>query len=159
MLRIHIERADRHHHAGLSEYCSTSGSATATPRNNIPSEVAPSLDTTRVSIYSDLVMSRSPQDKPQRWTRWVAYTTLFGLILAFAPLPLEPGLSAGSSAVVILQKDFRFQHVIKSGLPLNFLPEGWVADWGSSLFTVDRKQNLRLWPVIASGTTRSPPRA
>jgi hypothetical protein len=105
-------------------------------------------------------MTRSFQDKPARWMRWVAYASLLGLFFCSSPLPVEPGLSAGTySRVVILQKDFRFHHVIKSGLPLHFPPGDWVVDWSSSFFTVDRKQNLRLWPGIASGITRSPPRA
>lgn len=105
-------------------------------------------------------MLRWLQDKPARWTRFVAYASLLGIFLSFAPLPIEPGLSPGSySAVVILQKDVRFQHVIKAGLPLNFPRQGWIADWDLSFLKVDRKQNLRLWPVIASGITRSPPLA
>jgi hypothetical protein len=105
-------------------------------------------------------MTRSLQNKPARWKRWIACASVLGLFFCSSPLPVDPGLSTGNySPAVILQKDFRFHHFIKSGLPLNFPRGGWVVDWTSSFFTVDRKQNLRLWPVIASGITRSPPRA
>ena len=92
--------------------------------------------------------------------RFAGYACLLGIFFSFAHLPIASGLSLGSySAAVVVQKDVRFQHVIKAGLPLNYPPEGWIAEWGRSFLRVDRKQNLRLWPVIASGLTRSPPPA
>jgi hypothetical protein len=92
--------------------------------------------------------------------RFVAYACVLGIFLSFAAFPLDSGLSLGSySAVVILQKDVRFQPVIKAAPPSSFPLERWIADWASSFLKVDRKQNLRLWPVVASGITRSPPLA
>lgn len=102
-------------------------------------------------------MFRGPKDQRARWRRCVGYACLLGIFFSFAHPPVEFGLSLGSYSAVVVQKDVRFHPGIKSGLALNFAPEGWIAVWGLSFLRVDRKQNLRLWPVVASGTTRSPP--
>jgi hypothetical protein len=114
-------------------------------------------------IYSNLIMLimlRRSNDKRARWMRFVGHACLLGIFFSFAYLPIESGLSVGSySAAVVVQKDVRIPFVVKAGLPLNFSPEGWIDERGLSFLRVDRKQNLRLWPVVASGLTRSPPLA
>jgi hypothetical protein len=100
-------------------------------------------------------------DKP-RWTHLVAFACLLGISFCVAPLPAEYGLSLGNhagsySAAAVPQKDSRLPSVLKAGLPFGSLPEGWLADWNFSFLKVDRKQNLRLWLVIADSITRSPP--
>ncbi len=93
-----------------------------------------------------------------RLISWIGYACVLAIFLSFAYLSIDTQLSHGSIAAVgILQKDVRLQHVVKAGLPLDFPPQAWITSSASQFLKVDRKQNLRLWPVIYSWLTRSPP--
>ena len=105
-------------------------------------------------------MPRRLQDQRVRFISWTGYACVLVIFFSFAYLPIDTPLSYGSiSAAVVVQKDVRPLHVVKWGPPLDFPPQGWIAEPASQFLKVDRKQNLRLWPVIDSGLTRSPPLA
>jgi hypothetical protein len=99
------------------------------------------------------------QDQRGRSIRLIGYACLLAIVFSFAYLPIETPLSHGSiTAAVVVHKDIRLHHPIaKSALPLDLPPQGWIAESWARFLKVDRKQNLRLWPVIDSGLTRSPP--
>jgi hypothetical protein len=103
-------------------------------------------------------MLRRLQHRRVRVISWLAYASVLAILFSFAYLPIDTPLSHGSlAAAVVLQKDIRLPPVVKSGLPADFPPQGWIASPASQFLKVDRKQNLRLWPVIYSWLTRSPP--
>ena len=89
---------------------------------------------------------------------WIAYASVFAIFLSFAYLPIDAPLSHGSVvAAAVFQKNVRLHHVVNSGIPIDFPPQEWIAGPTSKFLKMDRKQNLRLWPVIYSWLTRSPP--
>jgi hypothetical protein len=89
---------------------------------------------------------------------WIAYACLLATVFSLAYLPIETPLSHGSiAAAVVVQKDVRLHPVVKSAPPPDLPPQGSIAGSASQFLKVDRKQNLRLWPVIYSWLTRSPP--
>lgn len=104
-------------------------------------------------------MLRRIQDLRLGSLRWISGACVLALFFSFAYLPIDTPLSHGSiSAAVVVHKEIRLhQPFAKSGLPQDFPPQRWIVDSGSRFLKEDRKQNLRLWPVIDSGLTRSPP--
>lgn len=107
-------------------------------------------------------MLRRVHDLRLRSLRYIGYACLLTFFFSFAYLPTDSPLSHGSiSAAFVVQKDILRPHhpMAKSGLPRDPPPQGGRANSGSRFLKEDRKQNLRLWPVIYTGLTRSPPLA
>lgn len=86
---------------------------------------------------------------------WVLFLALF---ILSAHWPLD-GLMAKSGyyPVTKVKKDLRSHHSGGPDFPLHTVPVGWSPPLDASFLKVDRAQNLRLWPVVASQLIRSPP--
>lgn len=103
-------------------------------------------------------MLQRPQNQRLRAMRWIGCACLSALFFSLAYLPIDTPLSHGSiSAAVVVHKDIRLQQIAKTGWLQDSPLETWIDDSGLRFVKVDRKQNLRLWPVIYTGLTRSPP--
>lgn len=86
------------------------------------------------------------------------YSLLFAVTLFC--LHLRPDGFTGKVSyhpVIKVKTDFRSQHSAELEFALHSPVEDWTPSPHASFLEVDRKQNLRLWPVVASQLIRSPP--
>lgn len=91
-------------------------------------------------------------------SRATAYGLLFAVILFSAHLwPDGFTGKVGYDPVAKVKKEFRSYHNEGPEFPLNTAPAEWTPYLPASFLRIDRKQNLRLWPVVASQLIRSPP--
>jgi hypothetical protein len=65
--------------------------------------------------------------------------------------------SLGISVVKFMSKSFRSLHENRTGLPVTRDLRDQVPLSSPSFLRIDYKQNLLVWPVVATDLTRSPP--
>jgi hypothetical protein len=93
---------------------------------------------------------------------WSAFVALYGLLLAIfllsVHLQLDTAIGKVSySPIAKLNKEFRSNHGGGPELAINTSLVQWNPTIRPSFLRVDRKQNLRVWPVVAFALIRSPP--
>ncbi|MBI2090931.1 MAG: hypothetical protein HYT78_19685 [Deltaproteobacteria bacterium] len=88
-----------------------------------------------------------------------ACITMAGFYLPLHDHLDSPPGKADLIPVVKIKQVPRYEHNGEFAPPLASSVTNWVPAPHVSILRFDFKQNLRLWPVVASGITRSPPLA
>lgn len=88
----------------------------------------------------------------------------WGLVLFLLLLPLGfhfegPGVKASLTPVAKIKADQRGDYPGQYGAAAVPAARDWIPRLRDSLLRFDFKQNLLVWPVLASGLIRSPPAA
>ena len=87
----------------------------------------------------------------------ICLIVVFSFVLLRGELENALNTLKHGALLVKVKKDFRDHQENQTGTSLPVAGVEWVPDIPANFLRDDRKQNLRVWPVVRSDFARSPP--